>query len=352
MEPLSARARERTPGAAVQHLGAASAGASNGDGQLRLLAPNRYVIDWLEQNSLPRIKELLRGVRRAAHRSRGGRLAGWRTAAPAAERPRTPCSAPASAAAAGGLGARQPHQPGFHLRQFRRGQEQPARQGGGHPGGGQSRQGLQPAVHLRRRRPRQDASHACRRRTSSRSAMPRRASPTCTSERFVGDMVKALQHNTINDFKTAYRIAGCADDRRHPVLRRQGALAGGILPHLQCAARRPATGDPHLRSLSEGGRRARGAPEIALRLGSDGRHRAAGAGDLRRDPDEQGARCRTSICRRKWPSSSPSASAPTFANSKARCAAWWRPRISPGGRSRWNSPRRRCATCWRFRKNW
>src|SRR5271157_4901886 len=25
------------------------------------------------------------------------------------------------------------------------------------------------------------------------------------SERFVGDMVKALQHNTINDFKTAYR---------------------------------------------------------------------------------------------------------------------------------------------------
>ena len=25
------------------------------------------------------------------------------------------------------------------------------------------------------------------------------------SERFVGDMVRALQHNTINDFKTAYR---------------------------------------------------------------------------------------------------------------------------------------------------
>ena len=33
------------------------------DGELRLLAPNRYVIDWLEQNSLPRIRELLRGVR-------------------------------------------------------------------------------------------------------------------------------------------------------------------------------------------------------------------------------------------------------------------------------------------------
>ena len=31
----------------------------------------------------------------------------------------------------------------------------------------------------------------------------------------------------------------CAVDRRHPVPRRQGALAGGILPHLQHALRRP-----------------------------------------------------------------------------------------------------------------
>jgi len=30
------------------------------DGQLKLLAPNRYVIEWLGQNSLPRIKELIR----------------------------------------------------------------------------------------------------------------------------------------------------------------------------------------------------------------------------------------------------------------------------------------------------
>src|SRR5580704_16366633 len=29
------------------------------DGELRLLAPNRYVIEWLSQNALPRIKELL-----------------------------------------------------------------------------------------------------------------------------------------------------------------------------------------------------------------------------------------------------------------------------------------------------
>src|ERR1700727_963983 len=29
------------------------------DGQLRLLAPNRYVIDWLGDNALPRIRELV-----------------------------------------------------------------------------------------------------------------------------------------------------------------------------------------------------------------------------------------------------------------------------------------------------
>ena len=29
------------------------------DGELRLLAPNRYVIEWLGENSLPRIRELV-----------------------------------------------------------------------------------------------------------------------------------------------------------------------------------------------------------------------------------------------------------------------------------------------------
>ena len=30
------------------------------DGEIRLLAPNRYVVEWLGDNSLPRIKELIR----------------------------------------------------------------------------------------------------------------------------------------------------------------------------------------------------------------------------------------------------------------------------------------------------
>jgi chromosomal replication initiator protein len=59
MESLSARARERTPGATVQYLGSAAAGDRARRG-IALLAPNRYVIEWLSANSLPRIKELIR----------------------------------------------------------------------------------------------------------------------------------------------------------------------------------------------------------------------------------------------------------------------------------------------------
>src|SRR5574337_777929 len=45
-----------------------------------------------------------------------------------------------------------------------------------------------------------------------------------------------------------------------------GNSAGGVLPHLQCAARGTASGDPHLRPLPTRSRRSRGALEIALRV--------------------------------------------------------------------------------------
>ena len=108
------------------------------------------------------------------------------------------------------------------------------------------------------------------------------------SEQFVGDMVRALQHNTINEFKTGLSLARCPADRRHPVFRRQGPLAGRILPYVQRAAGRPAAGGPDLRPLSEGSRWPGGAAEVALRLGTHGSHRTARARDLRGDPDEQG----------------------------------------------------------------
>ena len=101
------------------------------------------------------------------------------------------------------------------------------------------------------------------------------------SERFVDDMVQALRHNTHERVQERVSRAVGAADRRHPVLRQQGPLAGRVLPHLQRAVRRPEPDHPDLGSLSEGNRRAGRAAEVALRLGTVGGHRAAGTRDLR-----------------------------------------------------------------------
>jgi len=84
----------------------------------------------------------------------------------------------------------------------------------------------------------QDASHA-RRGQQIEGAQSEARLAYVHSERFVSDMVKSLQHNTINDFKTAYRSldALMIDDIQFL----QGRpFAGGILPYLQCAAGEPA----------------------------------------------------------------------------------------------------------------
>jgi len=59
--------------------------------------------------------------------------------------------------------------------------------------------------------------------------------------------VRALQHNKMNEFKTAYRSldALLIDDIQF--FCRQGALARGVLPYFQRASGRPAPGHPHLR---------------------------------------------------------------------------------------------------------
>ena len=89
---------------------------------LRLLAPNRFVVDWVNENVAGRISELVDAV--------------GAEPAPAVvlEVGRGRCAAPAARCAPSGrpppvriaLRPRQPPQSGLHVRELRRGQEQPA----------------------------------------------------------------------------------------------------------------------------------------------------------------------------------------------------------------------------------
>ena len=192
--------------------------------------------------------------------------------------------------------------------------------------------------------------HAVANRIKERNADARIA--YVHSERFVSDMVKALAAQHHQRVQDRVSHARCADDRRHSVFRGKGPIAGGIFSHLQCAAREPAAGDPHLRSLSEGSRRSRGALEIALRLGIDRRHRAAGTRDLRRDPDEQGGDVQRGFARgsrffHRQAHSLERARARGRAEARGGDLAFHRPRRSPS-----SSQRKRCGTCSRFRRNW
>ena len=151
--------------------------AMEGNGALKLLAPNRFVVDWINANLLPRIGELLRdestGDVPIVTVEVGSRSTPLRAAAAVA------ASVAPRARRAEGAGGRSAPESGFHLRQLRRGQEQPARQSGGPAGGGEPGPRLQPAVPLRRRGPRQDAPDALDRAPHQAQRRRKRASPTC-----------------------------------------------------------------------------------------------------------------------------------------------------------------------------
>jgi len=181
------------------------------DGEIRLLAPNRYVVEWLGDNSLPRIKELIREFAHGATPAvvldvgtRGGAL-------PEA------ANAPTAAAVGGGLGS-QPSKPRrgaptviggriapeFTFDSFVEGKSNQlakaaAIQVAGNPGRSYNPLFIYGGVGLGKTH----LMHAIANQIKERNAEARIA--YVHSERFVSDMVKALQHNTINDFKTAYR---------------------------------------------------------------------------------------------------------------------------------------------------
>ena len=170
---------------------------------LRLLAPNRFVVDWVNENVAGRISELIDAV--GSDPSPAVVLeVGSRAAAPTA-----PCR-PQSARAVDRrpetcptlLGSRL--NPDFTFTNFVEGKSnQLARaaavQVAENPGRAYNPLFIYGGVGLGKTH----LMHAVGNMIRVRNERARVA--YVHSERFVGDMVKALQHNTINDFKTAYR---------------------------------------------------------------------------------------------------------------------------------------------------
>jgi chromosomal replication initiator protein len=181
------------------------------DGEIRLLAPNRYVVAWLGDNSLPRIKEL---IREFAHGAIPDVVLDVGTRAGAMPEA---ANAPTANGVGGGLGS-QPSKPRrgaptviggriapeFTFDSFVEGKSNQlakaaAVQVAGNPGRSYNPLFIYGGVGLGKTH----LMHAVANKIKERNADARIA--YVHSERFVSDMVKALQHNTINDFKTAYR---------------------------------------------------------------------------------------------------------------------------------------------------
>lgn len=164
------------------------------DRGLRLLAPNRFVIDWLQQHYLARIQELLGGDIEVV-------LAVGSRDAPAAPiigpRPEMKAYRPAS-----GLESRL--DPIFTFDRFVEGKSNQlakaaAFQVGQNPGKSYNPLFIYGGVGLGKTHLMQAIGSAMLTRD------PEARVSYVHSERFVGDMVKGLQHNTISDFKRSYR---------------------------------------------------------------------------------------------------------------------------------------------------
>jgi len=178
------------------------------EGELKLLAPNRYVIEWLGQNSLPRIKELIRAFAEDPAPelvldvgTRAG-VAAPVVAINGTHNATNGISPKARRLAPSVLGG--PINASFTFDSFVEGKSNQlakaaAIQVAGNPGRAYNPLFIYGGVGLGKTH----LMHAVANKIKENNSEARLA--YVHSERFVGDMVKALQHNTINDFKTAYR---------------------------------------------------------------------------------------------------------------------------------------------------
>lgn len=163
---------------------------------LRLLAPNRFVVDWLQQHYIERILQLVDGAGGASEVviEVGSRQADATTII---NTPR-PARAPSAAPIVSRLN------PGFTFARFVEGKSNQlaraaALQVGENPGKSYNPLFIYGGVGLGKTHLMQAIGNAMLARDSTARVS------YVHSERFVGDMVKGLQHNTISDFKRSYR---------------------------------------------------------------------------------------------------------------------------------------------------
>jgi chromosomal replication initiator protein len=165
------------------------------NGSLRLLAPNRFAVDWVRTHALGRIQELMRGTDglQAVVLEVGSRLA------PSSEMRTTPL--PRSAGPPQ-IGARL--NPDFTFASFIEGKSNhfakaAALQVAENPGRAYNPLFIYGGVGLGKTHLMHAIGHMIRERS------PDARVAYVHSERFVSEMVRSLQHNTIDAFKSAYR---------------------------------------------------------------------------------------------------------------------------------------------------
>jgi chromosomal replication initiator protein len=171
------------------------------EGRLRLLAPNRFVVDWLQEHYIQRILEILDGS--------GGETelvveVGSRDGAP---QPRAPSptrapGVPSPERAAATMASRL--NPAFTFQTFVEGKSNQlaraaATQVGENPGSSYNPLFIYGGVGLGKTH----LMHAVGNAMVAKNPGARVA--YVHSERFVGDMVRGLQHNKISEFKRSYR---------------------------------------------------------------------------------------------------------------------------------------------------
>ena len=176
--------------------------ALEGAGALKLLAPNRFAVDWINANLLPRIGELLRdeitGDVPIVTVEVGTRSQTTRGSTPP---PSTPPRAPRRLEGLV-IGARLNHD--FTFDSFVEGKSNQlakaaALQVAGNPGRAYNPLFLYGGVGLGKTHLMHAIAHLIKRGDEEARVA------YVHSERFVSDMVRALQHSKMNEFKTAYR---------------------------------------------------------------------------------------------------------------------------------------------------